>query len=262
MTVEERKAEAALLGSGGKIVYRHLQTGDPLLVNRQPTLHKPSIMAHIARVLPKEQTIRMHYSNCKSYNADFDGDEMNIHLPQNYIGIAEAYEIIATHKQYIVPTSGAPIRGLLQDFIIASVFLTSKDTFLNKEQYSQLIYSSLNEFLDSRVIKRVHLEVPAIIKSRFGPIWTGKQVISTVLKNLSFDERDFIDQYSSKALKGGLNVSSKSRLDGSSWGELGKDESNVIIRNNELLQGVLDKNQLGESKFGLVHSFYEVYGSK
>ena len=150
MTLEERKAEAALLGSGGKIVYRHMQTGDPLLVNRQPTLHKPSIMAHIARVLPKEQTIRMHYSNWKSYNADFDGDEMNIHFPQNYMAIAEAYEIAATHRQYIVPISGAPIRGLIQDFIISSVFLTSKDTFLSKEQYNQLIYASLYEFLNNK----------------------------------------------------------------------------------------------------------------
>ena len=63
MPIEQRIGEAALLNSGGKTVFRHLITGDPLLVNRQPTLHKPSIMAHIARVLPKEQTIRMHYSN-------------------------------------------------------------------------------------------------------------------------------------------------------------------------------------------------------
>lgn len=130
MPIEQRIGEAALLNSGGKIVYRHLLSGDPLLVNRQPTLHKPSIMAHIARVLPKEQTIRMHYANCKSYNADFDGDEINVHLPQSYTGFAEAYEIAATHRQYIVPTSGAPIRGLIQDFIISGAYLTCKDTFL------------------------------------------------------------------------------------------------------------------------------------
>ena len=187
---------------------------------------------------------------------------MNIHLPQNYMAIAEAYEIAATHRQYIVPTSGAPIRGLIQDFIISSVFLTSKDTFLSKEQYNQLIYASLYEFLDNKTIKRIHLEVPAYIKTKVGPIWTGKQVISTILKNLSFDERDYIDQYSNKALKFGINIVSKSRLEGGSWGPLGLDEATVIIRNNELLQGTLDKNQLGESKFGLVHSFYEVYGSK
>ena len=55
-----------------------------MLVNRQPTLHKPGIMAHRVRVLrnPGYQTIRMHYANCNTYNADFDGDEINCHLPQ------------------------------------------------------------------------------------------------------------------------------------------------------------------------------------
>ena len=110
---EQREGLAKLLNVGQKVVYRHLRNGDPLLVNRQPTLHKPSIMAHRCRVLPKEQTIRMHYANCSTYNADFDGDEMNIHLPQSYPAIAEAYGLMATHKQYCVPTSGKPLRGLI-----------------------------------------------------------------------------------------------------------------------------------------------------
>jgi DNA-directed RNA polymerase I subunit RPA1 len=81
LNYQQRRGLAQLLNVGKKIVYRHLTTGDPLLVNRQPTLHKPSIMAHVARILPKEQTIRMHYANCNTYNADFDGDEMNLHFP-------------------------------------------------------------------------------------------------------------------------------------------------------------------------------------
>ena len=81
MPEDEREGVANQLLIGRKVVHRHLQDGDVLLVNRQPTLHKPSIMAHLARILPKEQTIRMHYANCSTYNADFDGDEMNIHLP-------------------------------------------------------------------------------------------------------------------------------------------------------------------------------------
>ena len=93
-------------------------------------------------------------------------------------------------------------------------------------------------------------------------MWTGKQVISTLLKNLSFYEQDYIDQYSNKQLKIGLNLVSKSRLDDANWGFLGKDENQVCIRNNELVQGILDKNQIGDSKFGLIHSFYEIYGSK
>ncbi|CAI9265126.1 unnamed protein product [Lactuca saligna] len=67
----------------GKIIYRHLQDGDIVFVNRQPTLHKPGIMAHVVRVLKGEKTLRMHYANCSSYNVDFDGDEMNVHLPQD-----------------------------------------------------------------------------------------------------------------------------------------------------------------------------------
>ena len=113
MPQEDRDGIADQLQIGKKIVHRHLSNGDVLLVNRQPTLHKPSMMAHIAKVLPKEQTIRMHYANCNTYNADFDGDEMNLHLPQSYQAASEAYKLMATHKQYVVPTSGKPIRGLI-----------------------------------------------------------------------------------------------------------------------------------------------------
>jgi DNA-directed RNA polymerase I subunit RPA1 len=81
----ERVGKAKLLlATPGAKVYRHLIDGDVLLVNRQPSLHKPSIMAHKARVLKhvKEQTLRFNYANCNAYNADFDGDEMNCHFVQ------------------------------------------------------------------------------------------------------------------------------------------------------------------------------------
>jgi len=74
-----------------KRVWRHLRNGDVMLINRQPTLHKSSIMANHARVLPtNNQVIRFHYSNCNALNADFDGDEINIHFPQNELARAEA----------------------------------------------------------------------------------------------------------------------------------------------------------------------------
>lgn len=78
---------------GLKVVYRHMCNGDIMLVNRQPTLHKPSIMAHTARILKGEKTLRLHYANCKAYNADFDGDEMNIHFPQGELARSEGYLI-------------------------------------------------------------------------------------------------------------------------------------------------------------------------
>lgn len=79
-----------------RTVYRHVRDGDVMLTNRQPTLHRGSIMAHRCEVFHRScqmvccrvrvqkdvRTIRMHYANCASFNADFDGDEMNLHFPQ------------------------------------------------------------------------------------------------------------------------------------------------------------------------------------
>jgi DNA-directed RNA polymerase I subunit RPA1 len=87
---------AAISPGLGKIVYRHLGDGDLMLTNRQPTLHKPGLMAHRARVLKGERTIRMHYANCATFNADFDGDEINLHLPQ-----------VGTHRPGPVDGSGS-----------------------------------------------------------------------------------------------------------------------------------------------------------
>ena len=155
-------------------------------------------MAHVARILPKEQTIRMHYANCSTYNADFDGDEMNLHLPQSYQACSEAYKLMATHKQYIVPTSGKPIRGLIQDSVVSGVFLSSKDTFIKKDQYV-----GLRELLEDNKLAKVITLPPTILKPE--PLWTGKQVISTILKNIVYQEG-----HDSRI--SGLNLDSKSKL--------------------------------------------------
>ena len=88
-------------GTRPKKVHRHLNNGDIVIMNRQPTLHKPSMMCHRARVLPGEKTLRMHYANCNTYNADFDGDEMNLHFPQNEVARAEALGVADTDRQYL-----------------------------------------------------------------------------------------------------------------------------------------------------------------
>ena len=124
----------------------------------------------------------MHYANCNTYNADFDGDEMNLHLCQSYVACSEAYKLMATHKQYIVPTSGKPIRGLIQDSVVAGVFMSSKDTFLTKEQYQQLVYVGLRELLEDGKITKIATMSPTILKPQ--PLYTGKQVVSTILKNI------------------------------------------------------------------------------
>ena len=62
----------------------------------------------------------MHYANCNTFNADFDGDEINLHLPQDHIARAEGYEIVHADEQYIVPTDGKPVRGLIQVTVVVT----------------------------------------------------------------------------------------------------------------------------------------------
>ncbi|KAG5648886.1 hypothetical protein DXG03_000235 [Asterophora parasitica] len=200
-----------------KKVYRHLRDGDVLILNRQPTLHKPT---------------------------DFDGDEMNIHFPQNQVARAEAMFLANTDNQYLVPTSGNPLRGLIQDHVVAGVWMTSQDAFFTREEYFQLLYGALRpEDSQSRLITLP----PTIWKPK--PLWTGKQLISTVLKNITPSNVD------------GLNLNAKTKVPGYLWGKDSK-EDNVIFMDGELLCGVLDKAAFGASDYGLVHSVYELYGSE
>ena len=238
----------------GQTVLRHMQNGDILLVNRQPTLHKPSIMAHRAKILPKEKTFRLHYSNCSSYNADFDGDEMNVHFLQDQISRGEGYNISNTSNQYIVPTDGKPIRGLLQDSIDSNVYLTKKDTFFTREEYYELLYCCLEKQLNSHIIRKIVTVPPAILKPKI--LYTGKQLISSVLLSLKTAE-----ELCNKKLENlSLNYEHNTKIASSAWGPKHEKEGTVIVRNNELLTGVLDKNEIGNSDYGLFHSFYEIYG--
>ena len=246
---------------GTKKVYRHLRNGDFLLLNRQPTLHKPSIMAHAARILPGEKTIRMHYANCNTYNADFDGDEMNVHFPQSELGRAEAMLIARTEEQYLVPTDGGVLRGLIQDHVCAGVHMSSRDAFIEQDKYFELVYASLRPERRPKTFGNGHVEEelkigdngrvltlpPAIVKPK--KLWTGKQVISTVLMNLIADKQK-------------LNMIGKCRVPAKAWGGAAPEEGQVLFMDGEFLTGILDKSQFGASAHGVVHSVYEVYGPK
>ena len=100
----------------GYTVERHLMNGDVVIFNRQPSLHRMSIMAHNVRVLPY-RTFRLHPAVCPPYNADFDGDEMNLHVPQSQEARAEAALLMRVQDQLISPRYGGPIIGGIRDFI-------------------------------------------------------------------------------------------------------------------------------------------------
>jgi len=229
------------------IVNRHLLSGDVLLFNRQPTLHKPSIMAFRARVLPNEKGFRLHYANCKSFNADFDGDEMNAHLPQGELARSEAYNIVNVNHQYLVPKDGSPLGGLIQDHVVAPCILTRRDQFYEKGTYQQLVFCAL-QFLD----KSIKLEPPAMLRPE--PLWTGKQVITTIIRNCI------------PAGKAPPSLSIKAKVGAKvlkdSPGQDHLSDCHVIISNGELLTGLMDKSNVGATQYGLIHTCYELYGGE
>ena len=253
---EGAKAAAATAAAAGgaarplaKKVYRHLRNGDVLLVNRQPTLHKPGIMAHTARVLQGQRTIRMHYANCSTYNADFDGDEMNLHFPQDHLGRAEAYEIVRADQQYSVPTDGKPLRGLIQDHVCAGVLLTKRDTFLDRGQFQQLMYLTLVDFAGSdkgggaTAGKSMAMPPPAVLKPT--PLWTGKQVLTAILEHITHGRAP-------------MTVAHGTKVPANYWGGDTSGEGELVVRRNYVCAGILDKNLFG--KFGLVHAVAELHG--
>ncbi|MGH0173736.1 UNVERIFIED_CONTAM: hypothetical protein FKN15_066387 [Acipenser sinensis] len=259
-TQREAVAKQLLTPSNGnhkmamKIVNRHIKNGDVLLLNRQPTLHRPSIQAHRARILPGEKVLRLHYANCKAYNADFDGDEMNAHFPQSELGRAEAYVLASTDQQYLVPKDGKPLAGLIQDHMVSGTGMTIRGCFFTRDQYMELVYRGLT---DKR--GKVKMLPPAIVKPY--PLWTGKQVVSTLLINVIPENQI------------PLNLMGKAKIPGKAWikgwprpvpgyNPDSMSESKVIIRDGELLCGVLDKAHYGSSVYGLVHCCYELYGGE
>ncbi len=225
--VEDRSTIAENLEIG-YLVERHLSNGDIVMFNRQPSLHQMSIMAHYVRVLPGK-TFRLHPSVCPPYNADFDGDEMNLHVPQSEEARAEAILLMRVQDQLISPRYGGPIIGALRDFVTGAYLLTKDDTRLTVQEFAN--YAMLGGYHDE-------LPKPAE-KGKDGPMYTGKQLFSLFLP------KDFNYVMSSKWSKG----------------TKGK-EKDVVIKNGELISGVIDKSAIGaEEPESVLHRIAKDYGN-
>ncbi|KAI8497884.1 DNA-directed RNA polymerase III subunit RPC1 [Branchiostoma belcheri] len=184
----------------GDIVERHLLDKDVVLFNRQPSLHKLSIMAHYAKVMPHRtfrfnecvctpynadfdlfyspgqghatqnvqakvmphRTFRFNECVCTPYNADFDGDEMNLHLPQTEEAKAEALILMGVKSNLVTPRNGEPLIAAIQDFITGSYLLTQKDTMFDRAKACQIIASMLS---GGDRAERIDLPPPAIMKA-------------------------------------------------------------------------------------------------
>lgn len=233
----------------GDIVERHIWDGDIVLFNRQPSLHRMSIMAHRAIVM-QGSTLRFNECVCSPYNADFDGDEMNLHFPQTEEARAEAFHLMGVLNNLTSPKNGEPLVAAVQDFLSASYLLTSKDYFLDKKKIFNLCCS----FCDG--IEHIDVPPPAIIYPI--QLWTGKQVFSLLLSpnrkdrtyiNLELKEREFKPYKSNTSVYGNSDVMSPS-------------DGYVVVSNSELMCGSVGKNTLGPGKSGLIFHLLRNQGSK
>ncbi|XP_071130930.1 DNA-directed RNA polymerase III subunit RPC1-like [Mytilus edulis] len=225
----------------GDIVERHLIDGDVVLFNRQPSLHKLSIQAFFAKVMP-HRTFRFNECCCNPFNADFDGDEMNLHLPQTEEAKAEALILMGSKSNMITPRNGEPLIAAIQDFITGAYLLTQKDVFFDRAKACQLISSMLTG-IDSTV--RIDLPPPAVFKPC--KLWTGKQVFSVLLRpNIDCPVR--------------VNLRTKGK-NYSNNEDLCFNDSFIVIRNSQLLTGSMDKATLGSgSKTNVFYIILRDYG--
>ncbi len=236
-----RQEEAKKLLPGDKIE-RHMCDGDIVLFNRQPSLHRISIMSHKAKIL-EGRTFRFNECVCTPYNADFDGDEMNLHLPQTEEARAEADVLMGNKRNLVTPRNGELMIAATQDFLTGAYLLTQRDAFFNRGQVCQIIQQILDDKPEN--VTRIDLPTPAIIKPY--SLWSGKQVFSLLIKPNKM----------SKVLAN-LETKGKSYT---TKRELCVNDSYIVIRNSELLAGVLDKSILGSgSKANIFYVLLRDYG--
>lgn len=209
-------------------VERHLMTGDVILFNRQPSLHKESMMAHRVRVMPYS-TFRLNLSVTSPYNADFDGDEMNLHVPQSEESKAELSQLCLVPRNIVSPQRNSPLMGIVQDTLCGVYKICRRDVFLNKE-------AVMNIMLWVPDWDGV-LPQPAILKPT--PRWTGKQMISMVLHpqlNLERLEGKVKDPWNPEA-----------------------DQGHLILE-GELMFGLFNKKIVGAGAGGVIHTVFNEFG--
>ena len=223
-----RRAGAIQLEYGWK-VERHLIDGDFIIFNRQPSLHKESMMGHRVRVMPYS-TFRLNLSVTSPYNADFDGDEMNLHVPQTEETRAEVKELCMVPLNIVSPQRNSPLMGIVQDTLAGVYKMCRRDVFMTKEQVMNLMLWVPDW---DGIIPR-----PAIYKPR--PRWTGKQIVSMIIPKI-------------------INLNVAASKDKADSNHPLKDEG-LLIQQGELMYGLLTKKNVGAAAGGVVHLCYNELG--
>ena len=209
----------------GDIVHRHMMDGDAVLFNRQPSLHRMSMMCHIAKIMKKGDTFRMNVADTKPYNADFYGDEMNMHMPQNILSETELRHLAAIPYQIVSPSSSAPIIGIYQDSMLGSFRFTRNDIKMNPMKAMNLLMNVKN--IDVDKLASVGKEVSSF------------DVLSQIIPPISL-------QYKTKLFKDDDDYLSSNNV--------------LEIRNGSFVRGQLEKSALHSSTKGILHRIFNDYG--
>ncbi|MBI4044933.1 MAG: DNA-directed RNA polymerase subunit A' [Candidatus Diapherotrites archaeon] len=231
--IEENQKEVIEELEAGVKIERKLQDGDIVLFNRQPSLHRLSMLCHRAKIVPGK-TFRLNPIVAKPYNADFDGDEMNLHVPQTPEGIAEAQELMLVEKQIISPRYGAPVITLDEDGVSGSFILTLKSTVFPRDEAMKFFQI---------------MELEEIPKPDAGENYSGRLVFSQLLP------KDLSMEYKSKL----YNVLNKFDIKEVPVKKMIEEHSIVKIKNGVLESGVIDGSSLGEGKGILIDELSRRY---
>ena len=230
---ENRQEIVDEIGAGFK-VERTMRDGDVVVFNRQPSLHRLSMMAHIAKIMPGK-TFRLNPAVAQPYNADFDGDEMNMHLPQTEEGKAEARTLMLVKNQIISPRYGAPVITFQQDEVSSMYILSLKSTVFSKQETMEYLYEA----------GITDIPTPDMPENKY----SGKLILSQLLP------KDFDLELKTTT----CNVIRKAGL----CKECVKDkcpyDAYLIIENGKIKCGVIDKASLGEGTGRLIDKLARKY---
>lgn len=220
----------------GDTVERHLLDGDRVVFNRQPSLHKLSVMVHRIRLIAG-LAIAVPLAVVEPYNADFDGDEMNVHVLQSMLANAEAAELMAVSRNVMNPQNNQPCLSLVQDVRVGGMLLTGRDTVLDRDMMHQCM-----GVIRYPVAGKERMPPLAGVDAAGQPFWTGKQLVSLILPGI------FIEKWVRGAEP-----------------PVGPDdpqERYVLIENGVLLHGTLCKATLGTGTGGITHRICTAFGQE
>ena len=209
----------------GDKVHRHMMDGDAVLFNRQPTLHRMSMMCHIAKILPKGDTFRMNVGCTKPYNADFDGDEMNLHMPQDVEAETELRNLAAVPFQIISPANNQSIIGIFQDSLLGCFRFTRENINFSPRDAMNLMVN-IKDIDENTFSKKDNLKNFEILSQIFPPL-------SLYQKTKLYKDGD--DKQSSNGI--------------------------VEINNGKYKRGQIDKSVLGSGTKGLIHRICNDFGN-